>query len=299
MTAAITIAIPFRSNRNYLAGAIESVRRQTVADWELLVSDDSEDEAGIAELVAAIRDPRISYHRNDLPLGMSGNYNRCLDLARTELVTLCHGDDELLPNYCELMLGAASRHGGAVACFCAAKIIDENGRPRFHFPDYVKRFLLPTRGGPVVLRGEAGLRAILRGDFIMCPTLCYRKSLLGQRRFALEWRCVQDLELIARFLLEGEMLVGLPESGYAYRRHPENSTKHYTESLLRFHEERALYELLLTWAAARRWRSAARVARHKGIVKLHLAYRLLGDLCRLQGRRAWPKARLLHEFLFS
>jgi glycosyltransferase involved in cell wall biosynthesis len=289
----LTIAIPFYRGRAFLRQAIASVLRQRNPAWRLLVCDDCGPEQGIAELVKGHDDPRIRYHRNERNLGMAANWNRCLDLADTDLVNLLHADDELLDNYADVMLRAAARHPRAVAFFCGARVIDERGRERFSFPDFVKRFLVPRANGALGLEGRTALETLLRGDFIMCPTVCYRKSVLGPRRFATAWQQVQDLELFTRLLLEGETLVGLPDRAYAYRRHPANATALNTHTLLRFEEEARLYDQLAGAAAERRWAVAERLARGKWIIKLHLLYRAAADLLRLRPRDAWRKLALL------
>lgn len=297
--ACLTFAIPFYSNRLYLERAITSVSRQSNPNWRLIVCDDSGAESGVEELVAACRDERMTYHRNDRNLGMVGNWNRCLDLAPTDLVTLLHADDELLECYAEVMLAAADRYPEAAACFCRAVVINEEGRRRFSFPDFCKRFLVPGEERTRTYRGEPALRALLRGNFIMCPTLCYRKRILASRRFASAWRFVQDLELTTRLLLEGETLVGLPRVAYAYRRHGGSATTRYTDSLVRFAEEVRLYDRLGAEARARGWCRAGRLASQKAIIHLNLAYCALSDACRLRLRRAGEKTAFLGRLIFG
>lgn len=291
MSAALTIGIPFYQGHAYLRLAIESALRQERSDWQLLVCDDGPD-PGTAELVAGYGDARLQYQRNARNLGMAANWNRCLDLAPTDLVTILHADDQLLPNYAGLMLAAAAQHPGAAMFFCRSRIIDAAGRPCFSLPDFVKRFMEPSRG-LMRLEGRAGLEALLHGDFIMCPTVCYRKSVLDPRRFALEWKQVQDFELYTRLLLEGAHLVGLPAVAYAYRRHPANATARQTRDLLRFREESALYDRLAVQAAARGWTRAVRLARGKRIIQLNLLYQALRDLCALRFDGVAEKVRLL------
>jgi glycosyltransferase involved in cell wall biosynthesis len=293
--AKLGIAIPFYRGLPYLREAIESVRAQTRGDWRLLVCDDlGEPDPGAArELVACFGDPRIAYAANDANLGMVGNWNRCLDLAETELVTLLHGDDRLLPRYAETALGLAERFPEAAALFCAAEIIGPSGERLFSFADAAKALFLPRGSGALVLRGEPALRALAAGNFIMCPTLCFRRSVLGARRFDPRWRQVQDLELTARLLLEGETLAGSREAAYAYRRHPGSATESQSRSLLRFEEERALLGELAGAARLRGWHSAARAAARAFTPKLHLAYRALGDLLQGRPRDAAAKLRFL------
>ncbi|MCP5044358.1 MAG: glycosyltransferase, partial [bacterium] len=99
MTPAITYAIPFYRKTDLLRAAIESVRSQSRDDWELLVCDDSGIELGVEALVRGFGDERIDYARNRENLGMVETWNRCIAQARTDLVTLLHADDLLLPHY--------------------------------------------------------------------------------------------------------------------------------------------------------------------------------------------------------
>ena len=80
----LTITIPYFRGIDYLREAIESVQRQTLVDWELIVVDDHSPEPA-EQLVLALHDPRVSYVRNEQNLGLSGNWNRCLTLATTPL----------------------------------------------------------------------------------------------------------------------------------------------------------------------------------------------------------------------
>ena len=291
----LDVAIPFYRGLGYLSEAIESVRAQTRGDWRLLVCDDlgEPDRSAARELVASFGDPRIAYARNEAHLGMVGNWNRCLDRAETELVTLLHADDRLLPRYAETVLGLAERFPEAAAVFCAAEIIGPSGERRFSFADAAKALFQPRGSGPLVLHGEPALRALAAGNFIMCPTLCFRRSVLGARRFDPRWQQVQDLELTARLLLEGGTLAGSREAAYAYRRHPESATERQSLSLLRFEEELALLRELARAARQRGWPRAARAAARAWTPKLHLAYRALGDAARGRPRDAAAKLRFL------
>jgi GT2 family glycosyltransferase len=278
----LTVAIPFYKGHAFLRAAIESVLRQTSPEWRLLICDDGP-EAGTAALVESYRDPRIRYLKNDRNLGMAGNWNRCLDAAGANLVNLLHNDDELLPGYVELMRQAAREHPDAAAFFCRARIIDASGRSRFSPIDYVKKFLQPRTEGPLTLQGPAAIEALMRGNFIMCPTVCYRKSRLGNLRFSSAWRFALDLEFYVRLLLTGEKIIGLPDVAYAYRRHEANATEAYTASLLRFEEESRLHDWVAGVASQRGWSRLAALAARKRVIQGHLLFRIAGDIafCRL------------------
>ena len=292
------IAIPFYRNVAYLRSAIESVLEQSSTDWRLWIVDDSggqEPEEDVRSLVTSFADSRIHYQRNSMTVGMVANWNRCLDVADTEFVTLLHGDDRLLPGYAEVVQRLADRHPTAVAVYCAATIIDASGERTFSLADWTKGLLSPRGKEDWVLHGEAAATALMRGNFIMCPTLSFRRERLGDRRFDDRWQQVQDLDLTLPLLMDGESLVGSRETSYAYRRHPESATSLQSLSRLRFDEEFQLFDEIAGRAEELGWYETARVSRRKRIVKLHLAYRALRDLGRIRPRSAFDTLRYLRS----
>lgn len=290
----ITFAVPFYRGADYLERAVRSALAQTTSDWRLVVSDDSPD-GGAAAVVERVGDARVRYHRNAHTLGMAGNWNRGLELADTPLVTLLHADDELLPNYAAVMTAAAAAHPDAAALYCRARVVGPDGAPVFSLADRVKDFIAPRTAGPTHLAGAAGIAALLRGNFIMCPTVCYRTAALRGRRFDARWRFVLDLDFFTRLLADGDAIVGVPDTAYAYRRHAGNATAEYTETLLRFEEEAELYDRLAAEARGRGrgWEAVTRVGRGKRILRLHLLYRIAADVARLRPGPAARKARYL------
>ncbi len=297
MNEQLTIAIPFYRDANYLRAALESVREQQRTDWRAIVCDDGASDQGIAELVRSLGDDRIAYHRNDGNQGIARSWNLCLDRAETELVTLLHADDLLRPGYAGLMLGLAARYPDAAALCCRAGIIGPGGAPSFSLADSVKRFYEPRGPDPAVLRGEAALDALMAGNFIMCPTLCYRKRVIEGSRFEEDWKQVLDLEFISRLLMDGDEIVYSRAVEYSYRRHPgaATSVQSRSESQLRFDEEVELFGRVSQRAASLGWSRAARTARRKTIVRLHLAYRALSSALRLDLRESGEWLRYLRR----
>lgn len=278
----ITFAIPFYKGIPYLARALRSILAQEDSNWQAYVCDDGP-EPGIDSLVNSFGDGRIRYLKNPRNIGMSGNFNRCIDLAQTDLVTILHNDDELMPNYCGTFREASLRYPDAAALFCRVQVVDENTDPVFSVPDVVKDYLInPSMSEEITLRGEDGVYALLKGNFINAPTLCFRKSVVGDRRFP-DLKFVLDIEMTTKLLLDGETLVGLPQRCYRYRRHEEAATSQYTRNQLRFREESEFYDRMLETCGARGWDRCVRLAKGKRIVKLNVAYRalksmVLGDL---------------------
>lgn len=294
----IALAIPFHSRVDLLRKTLESVRLQSDPAWTCLVADDSA--SGEAEsLVRGLADGRIRFARNSQSRGMADNWNYCLAHGGGDWVTLLHADDELCPNYVSLMKGMAARYPAAGALYCQSEIIDEASQRLFSFPDFVKKWIDPSRGRDLMVCGDSGAAALLRGNFIMCPTLCYRREVAHSQAFSARFRMVHDLDFTLRLLEAGLAIHGSGEVAYRYRRHANNATVAMTESLERFHEECQLYDEVAARAQARGWSRSASIARGKRIIQLHLGFRVLEDLSRLRFEGAQRKAELLRSLLFN
>ncbi len=276
------VAIPFYSGLGYLRRAIQSLLDQSTDRWRAIVVDDAGPASEARHVVREFGDPRISYVRNESNLGPARNWNLCLQLVDAELVTLLHADDELSDNYVQTVLDAHLRHSDAVAVHTRAIVIGSRSTPIFSFPDVVKEFIAPRGRSEQITVGDEGLATVLRGQFIFCPALSYKRSLLPDKPFDQAWRQVLDLDLIARLLFDGREIVGSPARAYRYRRHRASQTALLTSSRDRFREEFALYNKIAQRSEAMGWQRSATVARRARILRAHVIYRALG--CALRGR---------------
>jgi glycosyltransferase involved in cell wall biosynthesis len=291
----LTFAIPYRSHPQYLVEAVESVLAQTSPRWLLRIYDDNPAEPLDPGMLAPyLADPRIAYSINRSHLGLGPNWNQCLDKCSTELLTILHADDSLLPNYLQLMLDVFERDDSAWAVFCRAEIMDKDGRRTWSPVDEVKRLLRP-RGAEYKLSGEAGAGALLQGNFIMCPTVCYHVGRIGAHRFDCNLRMVLDLDFYLRLLIDGGVLRGSDTLAYRYRRHSGNQTARLNDNLQRFEEESLLYRQYAGVLEKRLWHRAAATARRCRIVKLHLLYLAVADLLGFRWAGVAAKLALLRR----
>jgi glycosyltransferase involved in cell wall biosynthesis len=103
----VSVLLPAYDAERFVDAAVESVRAQTVGDWEIVAVDDCSRDATHARLVAwAEREPRLRCFRNSSNLGMTGNWNECLSHTSGELVLKLDADDVLRPRTLELLTDA-------------------------------------------------------------------------------------------------------------------------------------------------------------------------------------------------
>ncbi len=97
----VSVIVPFYDAEAFLEEAIESIRRQTYTNWEMLLTDDgsSDSSAKIAKKYARMDADRIKYieHPQHRHRGLTASRNRALESARGSYVALLDADDCWLP----------------------------------------------------------------------------------------------------------------------------------------------------------------------------------------------------------
>lgn len=115
-----------------LAVALASVLTQAppAAEMQITVVDDGSP-AGLVEDIVRSVDPagRVEIVRHDERLGLAGNWNRAIDLARGTLVHLLHQDDYVLPGFYARLERGLRRAPDAGMAFCRTRLVD--GADRF------------------------------------------------------------------------------------------------------------------------------------------------------------------------
>ena len=101
-----------------LPRAVDSVRRQTYEEWELIVVDDGSTD-GTSGYLDELVDPRIRICRHPRNRGVTAAKNTGLDQVRGDWFTSLDSDDEMVPDALEAMVSCAERTGAtAVTCNC-------------------------------------------------------------------------------------------------------------------------------------------------------------------------------------
>lgn len=119
-TPKVSVVVVFHDTRQFLAEAIDSVLRQSYADWELLLVDDgSTDGSDAIAREYAERDERIRYlhHPGRSNRGISASRNLGLEQARGVYVAQLESDDVLLPSHLEHHFALLDAHPAAAMVY--------------------------------------------------------------------------------------------------------------------------------------------------------------------------------------
>lgn len=118
MMPATSVLLPVHDAEETLSAAIDSVRDQTLADWELvMVLNGCTDRSEAIAMDAAAADPRIRVASLERP-AFAAALNHGLQLARSDLVARMDADDRMLPRRLELQVAALREHPEWALCTC-------------------------------------------------------------------------------------------------------------------------------------------------------------------------------------
>lgn len=103
----ISVVIPTHNRPVFLKAAIQSILKQTIRDWEILVVDDQSD-VETKEAVESFKDPRIRWIRTPVQSFASGTRNLGIEHASAELISFLDDDDMYYPEKLAQTLAAFS-----------------------------------------------------------------------------------------------------------------------------------------------------------------------------------------------
>jgi GT2 family glycosyltransferase/SAM-dependent methyltransferase len=199
----ISVLTPvYNTDPRWLRAAIDSVRRQTYAHWELCLADDGSTRPEVRGILheAAAADPRLKVRFCDRNRGIAAATNAALELARGEFVAFVDHDDEIEPDALEAAARRFLAEPGLDIVYSDEDKLDTAGRRVEPFRktgfnvdlllacNYICHLTVCRRSLPTQL---GGLRPAFDGsqDYDLLLRLCERARGIGHiPRVLYHWR---------------------------------------------------------------------------------------------------------------
>jgi len=122
--------MPVWNGADYLADSLDSIRRQTLADYEFVIVDDGSSDGTWALLqAAAAADSRLRISRHDENRGLLEALNRGLEAACGEYVARQDADDISRPERLKRQLAFMQEHPGVSLLGSSYEMMDAGGNP--------------------------------------------------------------------------------------------------------------------------------------------------------------------------
>lgn len=134
----VSIGLPTYNRPELLESVLESFRRQTFSDFELIVSDNASPDPRVSALCEryAAQDSRFRYVRQPVNRGVEENFWYVYDQARGTFFLWASDDDEWSVDFLERGVAALERNPRASAWFCQVVNINVHGRLVREYPSF-------------------------------------------------------------------------------------------------------------------------------------------------------------------
>lgn len=189
---AISILLPVRNAQDTVAAAIESVRAQTCADWELLIMDDGSDD-GTCPLLSAFasQDRRIAVHRLP-PRGIAEALMLGCQECRGEFIARMDADDVMAPTRLEQQREHLLAHPKVGLVSCRVRFGGTEAGYAAHV-DWINSLMTPD---------AMALRRFVEAP-VAHPSVMFRRGLLDPHGGYRAGEFPEDYELWLRWLQAG------------------------------------------------------------------------------------------------
>ena len=290
--------LPHYGDLRLLRIAVESVLAQSDDRWRLTVLDDNPPDRGtqIAEYFASLGHPRVQYQANPANLGITRNFQQCVDLATAPFMVIMGCDDVMLPRYVRRVHELAEAHPDAVLVQPGVEVIGGDGGVVKTLADTTKRRVYAPRfAGTVTMAGEELAVSLLRGNWLYFPSLAWRTEEIKAVGFDPALSVIQDLKLIMQLVTRGGALVADDEVVFQYRRHGESLSSSTAVTGNRFSEAREFFVSVAARMDEHGWPRAGRAARLRLSSRIHA----LTMLPAAAKQRSGGSVRVLTRYAFG
>jgi glycosyltransferase involved in cell wall biosynthesis len=203
----VSVLMPiYRTNKEHLQEAIESILSQTFKDFEFLILDDCPDDDR-QDIIKLYKDERIKYFKNEKNLGITPSRNKLIDMAKGEYLAVMDHDDISLPTRFEKQVAYLDEHQDVGVVSSSIKLLVKNIIHANPIESYDIKM------------------ALIRVCSMVHPASMIRKSILTDNNIYYEERFspAEDYALWCR-LIPFTNFYNIPEVLFHYRDHIENTT---------------------------------------------------------------------------
>lgn len=164
----ISVTIPVFNRAHLVGRTIECILKQSFTDLDLTVVDDaSQDDTVAVARRYAEQDPRVRVVVNPQNLGLTRNWNKCLDLAQGPLVHIMQSDDLVDLDYLGLVSDVFDRHPELGFAAATCRYIDADNRIIGSNPPIESR---------LYAAGDEAVTALLTGGFPHVSSIVMRRE---------------------------------------------------------------------------------------------------------------------------
>lgn len=127
MSIKVSVCVPAYNQPELLRRVLNSIKEQSFQDYEVVITDDSTNDAVSAVASEFLADGRYRYYKNNERKGTPGNWNEAIQYAKAPLIKILHHDDWFSNNdSLEIFVKMLVENPSANFAFSSSLNFDEN-----------------------------------------------------------------------------------------------------------------------------------------------------------------------------
>lgn len=130
----VSVIMPCYNDGKYINEAIESIKKQTYTNWELIIIDDGSDEEDTINIINKINDARIKVLHTS-HLRPAGARNHGIEHADGKYILPVDSDDQIDPTYMEKAVRIIESDSKIGVVYCEADLFGEKSG-KWELPEY-------------------------------------------------------------------------------------------------------------------------------------------------------------------
>ena len=260
----VSICMPAYNSSTYIAGTLDSIRKQRYQNWELIVADDASTDGTkeIVEEFARQVPQKVSYIRNKKNLGVAATRNVAADNSKGNWIAMMDSDDLWHEDHLSSLVSTSLAHPDCDLVHGSVRIFDsQTGKIIFRqslADETINQFPISLFTGSYSIQ--------------TCSVMITRKLYESTGGSDINFKYADDLELWFRCARGGFKFAFTGKETCYYRKHPAGLSSQPLQMTL---DTAMVYDIHSDWEtipkkmrfkyASTAWLSVARMARSKNL----------------------------------
>jgi teichuronic acid biosynthesis glycosyltransferase TuaG len=172
----VSVVMPSYNHARFISQSIDSVLRQDINDFELIIVDDASNDTSqqIIERYAE-QESRVKAIFHDSNAGIAKTFNDGIEMARGRFIAQLASDDVWVKNKLRRQLAVVEQDENLVV-WCEGEVIDLKGQP-------IGKSFSEFHGNVSKKKSGNIFQELLKGNYIFGTTLVYKNTNLGEIRY--------------------------------------------------------------------------------------------------------------------
>lgn len=230
------VMIPVYGESPFLRQALLSATKFLPNDIPITVVEDYSPDKRVGNIVEEFS--RVRYIRNDKRLGITKNFNKCLQLSSGIYTQIIGSDDEFIESDLYNILKniiSTNKFTLPDIIFFDAQVIDENSRKFLGLVDITKMFLKPRNEG--IIAASRVKKLLLLGQWVYFPATLWKTEEASRLGFNDKYSTAFDLDYLLSESTQHKQFYNCKHKVIAYRRHKNSVSSVLADTGIRFKEE--------------------------------------------------------------